>query len=220
MKSPPSRPGRSARRTRSPGMSSQTSWTRRSVTLPSSSPATPRSARASLSCASVAVVGAHSGSATSRNGRRGWECSPWTRDVVSSSRLSSFPAAPSRAALGLMLYLVSFRTDSPPDRAETPDPSRAAGPAGRRLTPPDLDGRRRRTPQDLGWILAGAGTGPSGPAVLGGPCLRGLGGLAFVLRGRSKTRPCSYRCRYRSHSLSTYASIRTATACAPRSHSS
>ena len=41
--------------------------------------------------------------------------------------------------------------------------------AGLRLTPADLAGRRRRTPQDLGRILAGPGTGPSGPAVLGGP---------------------------------------------------
>ena len=41
--------------------------------------------------------------------------------------------------------------------------------AGLRLTPADFAGRRRRTPQDLGRILAGPGTGPSGPAVLGGP---------------------------------------------------
>ena len=39
--------------------------------------------------------------------------------------------------------------------------------AGLRLTPADFAGRRRRTPQDLGRILAGPGTGPSGPAVLG-----------------------------------------------------
>ena len=37
--------------------------------------------------------------------------------------------------------------------------------AGLRLTPADFAGRRRRTPQDLGRILAGPGTGPSGPAV-------------------------------------------------------
>ena len=41
--------------------------------------------------------------------------------------------------------------------------------AGLRLTPADFAGPRRRTPQDLGRILAGPGTGPSGPAVLGGP---------------------------------------------------
>ena len=41
--------------------------------------------------------------------------------------------------------------------------------AGLRLTPADFAGRRRRTPQDLGRILAGPGTGPSGPAVPGGP---------------------------------------------------
>ena len=44
--------------------------------------------------------------------------------------------------------------------------------AGLRLTPADFAGRRRRTPQDLGRILAGPGTGPSGPAVqarTGGP---------------------------------------------------
>ena len=44
--------------------------------------------------------------------------------------------------------------------------------AGLRLTPADFAGRRRRTPQDLGRILAGPGTGPSGPAVLGGPVTR------------------------------------------------
>ena len=38
--------------------------------------------------------------------------------------------------------------------------------AGLRLTPADFAGRRRRTPQDLGRILAGPGTGPSGPPVL------------------------------------------------------
>ena len=43
--------------------------------------------------------------------------------------------------------------------------------AGLRLTPADFAGPRRRTPQDLGRILAGPGTGPSGPAVLGGPIL-------------------------------------------------
>ena len=31
--------------------------------------------------------------------------------------------------------------------------------AGLRLTPADFAGRRRRTPQDLGRILAGPGTG-------------------------------------------------------------
>ena len=41
--------------------------------------------------------------------------------------------------------------------------------AGLRLTPADFAGPRRRTPQDLGRILAGPGTGPSGPAVPGGP---------------------------------------------------
>ena len=41
--------------------------------------------------------------------------------------------------------------------------------AGLRLTPADFAGPRRRTPQDLGRILAGPDTGPSGPAVLGGP---------------------------------------------------
>ena len=43
--------------------------------------------------------------------------------------------------------------------------------AGLRLTPADFAGRRRRTPQDLGRILAGPGAGPSGPPVLGGPML-------------------------------------------------
>ena len=43
--------------------------------------------------------------------------------------------------------------------------------AGLRLTPADFAGRRRRTPQDLGRILAGPGAGPSGPPVLGGPIL-------------------------------------------------
>ena len=38
--------------------------------------------------------------------------------------------------------------------------------AGLRLTPADFAGPRRRTPQDLGRILAGPGTGPSGPPVL------------------------------------------------------
>ena len=46
--------------------------------------------------------------------------------------------------------------------------------AGLRLTPADFAGRRRRTPQDLGRILAGPGTGPSGPAVLGGPMPNGM----------------------------------------------
>ena len=41
--------------------------------------------------------------------------------------------------------------------------------AGLRLTPADFAGPRRRTPQDLGRILAGPGTGPSGPPVLEGP---------------------------------------------------
>ena len=41
--------------------------------------------------------------------------------------------------------------------------------AGLRLTPADFAGPRRRTPQDLGRILAGPGAGPSGPPVLGGP---------------------------------------------------
>ena len=45
--------------------------------------------------------------------------------------------------------------------------------AGLRLTPADFAGRRRRTPQDLGRILAGPGAGPSGPPVLGGPIRRG-----------------------------------------------
>ena len=44
--------------------------------------------------------------------------------------------------------------------------------AGLRLTPADFAGPRRRTPQDLGRILAGPGTGPSGPAVPGGPIAR------------------------------------------------
>ena len=40
--------------------------------------------------------------------------------------------------------------------------------AGLRLTPADFAGPRRRTPQDLGRILAGPGAGPSGPPVQGG----------------------------------------------------
>ena len=44
--------------------------------------------------------------------------------------------------------------------------------AGLRLTPADFAGPRRRTPQDLGRILAGPGTGPSGPPVLEGPMRR------------------------------------------------
>ena len=49
--------------------------------------------------------------------------------------------------------------------------------AGLRLTPADFAGPRRRTPQDLGRILAGPGAGPSGPPVLGGPicAARGVG---------------------------------------------
>ena len=46
--------------------------------------------------------------------------------------------------------------------------------AGLRLTPADFAGPRRRTPQDLGRILAGPGAGPSGPPVLAGPMLGDL----------------------------------------------
>ena len=54
--------------------------------------------------------------------------------------------------------------------------------AGLRLTPADFAGPRRRTPQDLGRILAGPGTGPSGPAVLGGPIKFSIG-IFLMARG-------------------------------------
>ena len=60
--------------------------------------------------------------------------------------------------------------------------------AGLRLTPADFAGRRRRTPQDLGRILAGPGTGPSGPAVLGGPIRFCSSAKRFGISGPCATR--------------------------------
>ena len=71
--------------------------------------------------------------------------------------------------------------------------------AGLRLTPPDFAGRRRRTPQDLGRILAGADTGPSGPAVLGGPISVRLQAVCHSLSVR---RPRSDSDNQRQHASS------------------
>ena len=73
--------------------------------------------------------------------------------------------------------------------------------AGLRLTPADFAGPRRRTPQDLGRILAGPGAGPSGPPVLGGPILecRELGsgfGALHLGNGFTRTRPLKVRIRH------------------------
>ena len=73
--------------------------------------------------------------------------------------------------------------------------------AGLRLTPADFAGPRRRTPQDLGRILAGPGAGPSGPPVLGGPILecRELGsgfGALHLGNGCTRTSPPKVRIRH------------------------
>ena len=63
--------------------------------------------------------------------------------------------------------------------------------AGLRLTPADFAGHRRRTPQDLGRILAGPGTGPSGPAVPGRTRLQEGVGKELLRRERTITTPRS-----------------------------